>query len=45
MVMSEKTDNTVLCAAMVKEIQKSRGELLRSLELFYKVVILGEALE
>lgn len=32
-------------ALMIKEIQKSRGEMLRALELFYKVVILGEPLE
>lgn len=32
-------------ALMIKEIQKSRRELLRSLELFYKVVILGTPLE
>lgn len=30
---------------MVKEIKKNRQELLRSLELFYKVVILGKPLE
>ncbi|MDD2959743.1 MAG: DUF6145 family protein [Lachnospiraceae bacterium] len=30
---------------MIKEIQKSKEELLRSIELFYKVVILGEPLE
>lgn len=30
---------------MVKEIQKNRQELLRSLELYYKVVILGQPLE
>lgn len=30
---------------MVKEIKKNRQELLRSLELFYKVVILGQPLE
>lgn len=30
---------------MVKEIQKNRRELLRSLELFYQVVILGRPLE
>lgn len=32
-------------ALMIKEIQKSRAELLRSLELFYQVVILGKPLE
>ena len=32
-------------ALMVKEIQKNRGELLRSLELFYQVIILGRPLE
>ncbi len=32
-------------ALMIKEIQKNRRELLRSLELFYKVVILGTPLE
>lgn len=32
-------------ALMVKEIQKNRGELLRSLELFYQVVVLGKPLE
>ena len=32
-------------ALMVEEIQKSRGELLRSLELFYQVIILGRPLE
>lgn len=30
---------------MIKEIKKNRQELLRSLELFYKVVILGQPLE
>lgn len=30
---------------MIKEIKKNRQELLRSLELFYKVVILGKPLE
>ena len=32
-------------ALMIKEIQKNRGELLRSLELYHQVVILGKALE
>ena len=32
-------------ALMIKEIQKSRRDLLRSLELFYQVVILGQPLE
>lgn len=32
-------------ALMVKEIQKNRRELLRSLELFYQVVVLGKPLE
>lgn len=30
---------------MIKEIKKNRQELLRSLELFYKVVIMGKPLE
>ena len=32
-------------ALMIKEIQKNRQELLRSLELFYKVIVLGQPLE
>lgn len=32
-------------ALMIKEIQKNRGELLRSLELFYQVVVPGKPLE
>src|SRR5699024_8436441 len=32
-------------ALMIKEIQKNRRDLLRSLELFYQVVILGQPLE
>ena len=32
-------------ALMIKEIQKNRRELLRSLELFYKVIVLGQPLE
>ena len=42
---SDYSYDEIGAALMVKEIQKSRGELLRSLELFYKVVILGETLE
>ena len=32
-------------ALMIKEIQKNRQELLRSLELFYKVIVLGQPRE
>ena len=32
-------------ALMIKEIQKNRRELLRSLDLFYKVIVLGQPLE
>ena len=32
-------------ALMIKEIQKNRQELLRSMELFYKVIVLGQPLE
>lgn len=42
---SDYSYDEIGAALMVKEIQKSRRELLRSLELFYRVVILGEALE
>lgn len=42
---SDYSYDEIGAALMVKEIQKNRGELLRSLELFYKVVILGEPLE
>ena len=32
-------------ALMIKEIQKSRREMFESLELFYKVVVLGQELD
>ena len=32
-------------ALMIKEIQKNKAELLASLELFYRTVILGQPLE
>ena len=30
-------------ALMIKEIQKNRGELLSQLEMFYKVMVLGQS--
>lgn len=42
---SDYSYDEIGAALMVKEIQKSRQELLRSLELFYKVVVLGQPLE
>lgn len=42
---SDYSYDEIGAALMVKEIQKNRQELLRSLELFCKVVILGRPLE
>ena len=42
---SDYSYDEIGAALMVKEIQKNKGELLRSLELFYRVVILGQPLE
>ena len=32
-------------ALKIKELQRTKGELLESLELFYRVVFLGDKLE
>lgn len=42
---SDYSYDEIGAALMIKEIQKNKGELLQSLELFYRVVILGEPLE
>lgn len=42
---SDYSYDEIGCTLMIKEIQKNRQEMLRSLELFYKVIILGQPLE
>ena len=42
---SDYSSDELGSALMIKEIQKNRRELLRSLELFYKVIVLGQPLE